>query len=306
MRRVARVVGVVVITWVLLLTGASAAFADWPDEPSCVYVPDDIYGYKFNFYCWEVPEGGAVGKNGERHVNNDKAATGNVLHWKEPDEKKNPHWTNGGIGTDCANKWDMGEWNVDKDSPRGKQLYQEQCVGKRMDSWLDGRHGDSDLSNLEDPCTTLPKEVADQCVNPIGNNPCLAIPVPDELAASTRAKCMSDHPEFRQKFAGDPGNGLPGCGGDDCGKDKSESASGIGVDDDVIQEMRDLLGYGVFGALCVSLVALMVTGAQLALARRGGKDVSARAVKVVWVCVAVFLIGTVSSVAVVITGMAGK
>lgn len=294
MRRLARLAAAAALAVLVTLVAAPTAAAERPTDPKCTYVPADIYGYRFDYYCWGP--GDAAGKSGETHVNN--MSTGDI----------DPAWTNGGIGNDCSERLDAAP--IDDGSPYkdnynekwdGRKFFQEQCVAKLMKSWLGSQDGDSDHSTLANPCQTLkPDSLVRQCVNPVGQNACLVIPNTDALSAGMRAKCSKDHDEFLQKFPGDPGN----KGGSSDGSTNTASSSPE-VSGNIRENMENLLGYAAFGSLILAVAALMVGGSQLALARRRGDEMPLRLIQIGWVILGVFIVGLVSSLALMITNVAG-
>lgn len=273
----------VILAALALVTGgiavAPTAAADDSTQPDCLYVPQDIWGFRFKFYCAQSGSSGVYRQEG-------------------------PH-ANGGLG-ECGDRVDNVVGNAvigafEEFFWTGDKGTKTECTKGRMHAWLKDHaenviFGTSPGMELKDsPCQPLKGDREKLCVNPVDNNPCLKIgskPFVGDKQDAMKARCAKEHPHFKQDDLDTASVGCDLLEGQDkknCEIRKGELKANAPTDKDVQDDMEKLLGFALLAALTAGGVMTIVTGASFAFTWYTGRPGLVQFARLGWVFASVIV-----------------
>ncbi|NUU22828.1 MAG: TrbC/VirB2 family protein [Streptomycetaceae bacterium] len=289
------------------------------EAKDCLYVPEDIYGFLFTFYCVDLEKKGTYK---EKHG----VSMGFTHHAKG--------YMNGGIGTDCAGLPDDWQHHLNEFMDDfsfglvGGQGTMTECVKKRMLKWLQDHQNNNlgqpvKLDLKDNPCNSIydEKKLSDKnnnnCRSPVGRNPCLLIgsksdqfrskegdtPLGREKEAKARNACLNDHKDFKQATPAMNEAKDGGCEylkGDDqqnCKDLVEQSKAKAPADEDLKKELNKFLAWLLLATSCAIWLGILGTGAGMALSWYTGAPGLLQFSRLGWVVFAAVVSGAATSIA---------
>lgn len=280
-----------------------------PERKACLYIPEDVWGFWFTYYCADKDEKGVT-----KNLHGKSVGTGHRKDYKNGGLDSCDGLEDGGLGTFLtdANHTVFGGLFVEENGTIGE------CMKKRMYKFLQDHQKSNNLGQSikadvkENPCNSIydSDQRSDKnlnvCRSPVGQNPCLLIGTGQFKGPQAKAmqkSCLSDHKDFKQQVPGSTLAGDGGCqflSGDakkDCDVMVKENAKGAPTSDTVRAQLSDFLGWALLAASCALWVGVVGVGVGMAWSWYTGEPGLLQFNRLGWVVFAAVLAGSATSIA---------
>lgn len=289
-------------------------YMEGPVRKACLYIPEDIWGFFFSFYCVDKDEKGVTkNEHGRSLTTGDRSG-----------------YVNGGL-KDCGSLADGGiQSSLDNATHTitlgllvGEDGTVSSCTKKRMFKFMQDHQTSNNLGQSikadvkENPCNSIydwdPRsdKNLNTCRSPVGQNPCLLIGTgqfkgdskDSALVTRMRKSCLDDHKDFKQQslnsdLADDGGcQFLSGDAKKDCVTMVTENAKAAPTSETVRVQLSNFLGWALLAASSALWLGVIGVGAGMARSWYTGEPGLLQFNRLGWVVFAAVLAGSATSVA---------
>ncbi|MGA4543352.1 hypothetical protein ACPA54_25515 [Uniformispora flossi] len=281
-----------------------------PERKACLYIPEDIWGFLFTFYCVDKEEKGVT-----KNYHGSSTVMGHRGEYK-----------NGGLP--CDHLYDntvmafFSQATHDMIGPlAGESGSLTECIKKHMLEFLQKHEASNGLGQSitadvkENPCNGIydSDQRSDRhlnvCRTSVNQNPCLLIGTGQfqngsnpTLVADMRTGCLKDHPDFKQQTAAESADDggcefLSGATKKDCETLATENAKAAPTSEQVSAQLNDFLGWALLAASCAVWIGVVGVGVGMARSWYTGEPGLLQFNRLGWVVFAAVLAGSATSIA---------